>query len=204
MNKFAGGIYHDFTHVRLKSQSYDVQFLRFGVGETKIFVTLGHFSPFYLPLMILNIKILKKMKKLPEDIILLYIHVYHKWRSYDIWFLKCKVWQTEIFDILGHFLLFQPLENLENQNFNIEKNTWRYYHFIHLHHKWQSYDIWFLRYATDIIFCHSRLFFCPFTPLCTQKIKIFKKMEKIPVDIIFINMDRMFCHFGPSFALLTT
>ena len=26
--------------------------------------------------------------------------------------------------------------------------------------------------------------FCPFTPLWTQKIKIFKKMEKIPEDII--------------------
>ena len=91
----------------------------------------------------------KKMKKIPGDIILLYIHVYHKWRSYDIWFLKYKVRQTEIFVILGHFLPFQPLDNLENQNFNIEKNTWRYYHFTHLHHKWQSYDAWFLRYGAQ-------------------------------------------------------
>ena len=57
---------------------------------------------------------------MPGDIILLYIHVYHKWR-YDIWFLKYKVQQTEIFFILGQFLPFQPLNNLESQNFNIEK-----------------------------------------------------------------------------------
>ena len=41
--------YHHFTHVHQKSQSYDVQFLRFGVRQTKNFVTLGHFLPFYLP-----------------------------------------------------------------------------------------------------------------------------------------------------------
>ena len=50
------------------------------------------FCPFTSPLMILNIKILKKMKKMPGHFILLYIHVYHKSRSYDIWFLKHKVW----------------------------------------------------------------------------------------------------------------
>ena len=95
------------------------------------FVILGHFLPFYLShLIILNIKILKKMKKMSGNIIiLLYIHGYHKWRSYDIWFLKYKAQQTEIFNILGHFLPFQPLDKKENQNFNTEKNTWRYYHF---------------------------------------------------------------------------
>ena len=32
----------------------------------------------------------KNMKKIPGDIIILHIHVYHEWRSYDIWFLKYK------------------------------------------------------------------------------------------------------------------
>ena len=32
-----------------------------------------------------------------------------------------KLQQTEIFVILGNSLPFQPPENLENQNFNIEK-----------------------------------------------------------------------------------
>ena len=45
----------------------------------------------------------KKMKNMPGDIILLYMHVYHKRRSYDIWFLKYKVRHTEIFVIFGPF-----------------------------------------------------------------------------------------------------
>ena len=139
--------------------------MRYRMRRT-FFIILGHFLPFYLPpLMILNIKILKKMKKMPGDIILLYIHVYHKCRSYDIWFLKYKVQQTEIFLILGHFLPLQPPDNLENQNFKIEKkNTWRCYHFTHLHHKLQSFDVWFLSME-----CNRKNFlsfwtvFCPFT-----------------------------------------
>ena len=107
--------YHHFTHVHQKLQSYDVQFLRFGVRQN-ILSLWAIFCPFTSlpPQMILNNKILKKMKKMPEDIIILNIHVYHKWRSYDTWFLKYKVQQTEIFNILGHFLPFQPLDNLEN------------------------------------------------------------------------------------------
>ena len=124
----------------------------------------SHLGPFFAllppPLMILNIKILKKMKKMPGDIILLYIHVHHKWRSYDKWFLKYKVQQTEIFVILGDSLPFLPPDNLENQNFEIEKNILRYYHFTHLHHKRQSYDVWFLRYRVQ-----PREFFCHFGPL---------------------------------------
>ena len=77
----------------------------------------------------------KKMKQMPGDIILLCIHVCHKWRSYDIWFLKYKVGQTKPFDILGHFLPFQPLDNMQKSKFNIEKNTWRYYHFTYVYHK---------------------------------------------------------------------
>ena len=65
----------------------------------------------------------KKKKKMPGDIILLYIYVYYKWRSYDISFLKYKVRQTGIFVTLGHFLPFQPPDNPENQNFKIKRNT---------------------------------------------------------------------------------
>ena len=111
-----------------------------------------HFGPYFalLPpplLMISKIKILKKYKKrMPGDIIFLHIHVYHKWRSYDIWFLKHKVQQTEMFVTLGHSLPFQPADNPQNQNFKIEESTWRYYHLTNLHHKWQ-YDIWFPGYG---------------------------------------------------------
>ena len=46
-----------------------------------------------------------------------FTHVYHKWRSYDIWFLKYKAPQTKFFVILGHFLPFDPPNNHKNQNF---------------------------------------------------------------------------------------
>ena len=115
--------------------------------------------------------------------------------------------QTKIFVILGLFLPLQPPDNLENQNFKIKKNTWRYYHLTHLHHKWQSYDIWFLRYGP------------PHGPR-KSKIKILKNWKKhlkissfykwVPWMIVIWHMvpeiwsatDIIFCHFGPFFALL--
>ena len=30
-----------------------------------------------------------------------------------------------------------------------EKNIWRYYHFTNVYQKWQSYDVWFLRYGVQ-------------------------------------------------------
>ena len=177
--------YHHSTNVQQKSQSYDVQFLRYG---QKFLSFCAIFCPFTSPLIIPNVKILKEKKKMAGDVILLHIYVYHKRRSYEIWFLKYKVQQTEIFNILGHFLPFQPLDNLENQNFNTEKNTWRYYHFTHLHHKWQSYDVWFLRYGVQqteffVILDH----FLPFYPPMDPENQNFEKMKKIPEDIIILQ-----------------
>ena len=89
---------------------------------TDVFVVLDHFLPFYPPKQPKKSKFWKIQKKRPGDIIIL--HVYHKWQSYDLWFLRYEVQQTE-----------------------------------------------FLSFWT--IFCH-------FTPLKTQKIKILKKVEKMP------------------------
>ena len=46
------------------------------------------------------------------------------------------------------------------------KQTWRYYHFTNVYHKWQSYDIWFLRYGVQrtkffVILDRFLLFYCP-------------------------------------------
>ena len=90
--------------------------------------------------------------------------------------LKYKVRQTEIFVILGYFLPFQPPDNPENQNFKIEKSTWRYYLFRNLHCKWQSYDVWFLRYGAQ-----QTEFFGP------RKSKFWKN-QKTPADIIILQM----------------
>ena len=65
----------------------------------------------------------EKLKKILGDNVLLYIYVYNKWRSYDIWFLKYKAQQTQFLVILGHFLPFHPSDQLENQNFEkLKKN----------------------------------------------------------------------------------
>ena len=42
---------------------------------------------------------------------------YHKWWSYDVWFLRYWGQQTEFLVILYYFLPFYPLNNPENQNF---------------------------------------------------------------------------------------
>ena len=42
---------------------------------------------------------------------------YHKWQSYDVWFLRYEMQQTELLVILDHFLPFYPLNNPKNQNF---------------------------------------------------------------------------------------
>ena len=124
-----------------------------------------------------------KMKKFAGDIIILHMCIKnHNHMMYGSWDTE---WGTKFFVILAHFLPFQPLDNLENQNFNIEKNTWRYYHFTHLHHKWKSYDVWFLRYGgQQTIFCHSVSFFALLSLYGPRKSKFSKKMDKTPEDII--------------------
>ena len=88
-----------------------------------------------------------------------------------------------------HFGLFVPFYCPDNpiiQNFEKmrKKNTWRYYHFVHVYHKWQSYDVWFLNMKRDgHNFFSFWTIFCPFTPLTTQKIN-FEKLKKTPRDII--------------------
>ena len=49
--------------------------------------------------------------------------MYHKWRSYNIWLVRYKACQTEFFVILGHFLPFEPANNLKNQSFEEMKKT---------------------------------------------------------------------------------
>ena len=62
---------------------------------------------------------------------------------------------------------------------NEKKNTWRYYHFTNVYHKWQSYDVWFLRYRVQ----QTELFvildqcFTLYSPLTTSKIRIKKKKK---------------------------
>ena len=114
----------------------------------------------------------EKMKKMTRDIIILH-HVYHKWRSYDVWFLRYWMWRKEFFVILDHFLPFYPL------------TTWKIkYNFTNVYHKWQSYDVWFLRYEAWWI-----EFFCYFGPvfaLLPLKNQNFEKLKNTPEDITIL------------------
>ena len=57
------------------------------------------------------------MKKTSGD-----THVYHKWKPYDVWFVRYGAQWTELFVILDQFLPFYHSKHLENKNFeNMEK-----------------------------------------------------------------------------------
>ena len=63
---------------------------------------------------------------------------------YDSWDMKRD--RQNFLSSWTIFLPFYPTNNSQNQNFQkMNKNTWRYYYFTHMYHKWQSYDEWFLR-----------------------------------------------------------
>ena len=73
-----------------------------------------------------------------------FTHVHHKWQSYDVWFLRYGAQWTDFSVILDHFYPFQPWKSKFWKN---EKNSRIYHHFTHAYHKWQTYDVWFIRYG---------------------------------------------------------
>ena len=115
-----------------------------------------------------------------------FTHVYHKWQSYDAWFLRYWAWETGSF-----WTIFCPYTPLTTQKIRIlksEKKAWRYYHFTNAHNKWQSYDVWFLRYEawwTEFFVILDHFFH--FYPPKNLKNENFKKMKKNPGDIITLH-----------------
>ena len=104
------------------------------------------FCPF-IPLTSQKIKIKKKEKRKNAWRHHHFTHVYQKWQSYGVWLLRYGAWQREFFVMLDHFLHFYPPNNpKKTKPRKNEKTAWRY-HFTHVYHKWQSYDVWFLRYG---------------------------------------------------------
>ena len=96
---------------------------------------------------------------------------------------------TDVFLNLDHFFPFysphSPIQKFwkfwkRSKFWKNEKNTWRYHQFTQVHHKWQSYDIWFLRYEVHQIefFLSSWAIFCPFTHLTAWKVNFSKKWKK--------------------------
>ena len=146
--------------------------------------------------------------------------MYHKWQSYDVWFLRYWAQQTECFVILGYFLLFYSPKNLSIKNENhmmydfgdMEHNRQNFYHFglSFAHHKiYGSWDMKCNRQNIFVILGH----FLPFYPPNSPKNENIKKLKKTPTDIIMIicyTVPEIWCvtnviiiyHFGLFFALL--
>ena len=103
--------YH-FTQVYQKSQSYDVWFLRYGVRKTGLFIILGNFMPFYLPITIQKIKTIKKILKKCA------INKDHNHLMYHSWHIRCNRP-----NFLSFWVIFCPFtfDHPENQNFEIKK-----------------------------------------------------------------------------------
>ena len=140
--------------------------------------------------------------------------MYHKWRSYDVWFLRYKVWQT-VFCHLDHFLPFDSANNPKNQNFEKMKKNLELLSFYTWVPQTTSNEICFLRYGVQqTIF----LSFWAITLLMTQKLKFAKNIKKSwryhlfthvyhklgSYDGLFlrykVRCNRVFFHFGPFFA----
>ena len=73
------------TFVYHKWQSYGVWFLRHGAWQKEFFVILDYFLPFYS----LNPEN-QNFEKMEKNAwrYLHFTYVYHKWKSYDVWFLR--------------------------------------------------------------------------------------------------------------------
>ena len=102
-----------------------------------------------------------------------------------------ELWSTIdiIFCHSEPFFAFLPLMDPENQNVKIEKSTWRYFHFTNVYHKWQSYNVWFLRYGvqrTEFFVILDR--FLPLYPPNNPKNQNFENMKKNPGDIIILHL----------------
>ena len=151
-----------------KWRSYEVWFLRYKAQRKEFFVILDHF----LSIDPQKSKFWKNEKRKTwryYD----YILLYQKWWSYDAWFATWSA-TDRIFCHFGPFFALLSHSQPEKPKFwNNEKNTWRYYHFTLVYHKWQSYDVSFLRYgARQTDFFVIWTIFGSFTPLTTQKIKV--------------------------------
>ena len=115
--------------------------------------------------------------------------MYHKWKSYDVWFLRYEAWQTEFFITLNHFLSFCPPKNPKNQNFLKMKRPENIItlHMCTINDNHITYGFWDMKHDRQN-FLSLWTIFCPFTPVETWKIKILKKMKKrLEIYIIILH-----------------
>ena len=129
-----------------KNHNHEVWFLSYRVRQTDLFVIWDYFLPLRgLPLTTWKIKVLEKWKCHH------FTFVYQKPWSYDVCFLR--YWVCERHNFLSFWAIFWPFTCLITQKIKsfekMKKNYRRYHHFTYVHHKWQSYNVWFLRYEAQ-------------------------------------------------------
>ena len=153
----------------------DLQFLRYRAWQTET-GNLDQFLPFYPPKNLSN-QNFEKIRKSPGDILILYMYTINK--NHDNFLSFCVI-----------FCTFTQLSTRKTRILKKWKKLSRYIilHFTLVFDKWQSYDVWFLRYAVQqTSFCY----FGPFLPFYPNNIlenKIFEKIRKSPWDIIISHM----------------
>ena len=110
--------------------------------------------------------------------------------------------------ILCHFGQFFALLPSDDKILEKWKNTWRYYHFTHVYHTWQSYDVWFLRYgAWRTIFFVILDRFLLFYPPNNPKNKTFEKVKKknLAMSSFYTNVPKIMiiCYTIPEIQCMT-
>ena len=107
-----------------------------------------------------------KNEKTSEDIIILQmLSINDSHMMYGSWDIECN--RQNVLSFLTVFCTFTKKQSKKSKCRKNEKNTWRY-HFTQVHHKWKSYDVWFLRYrAIQMLFFVILDHFCPFISLTT-------------------------------------
>ena len=112
-----------------------------------------------------------------------------------LYFRVLKIWSAtdRIFSRFGPFYVLPSKQPRKSTFWKNEKHAWRYYHFTQVYHKWQSYDLWFLRCeAQQTKFFVIWAIFCPFTPVTAWKIKILKKWnERLEILSFYTSVSKI-------------
>ena len=150
--------------------------------QTEFFVIWAIFFPFIPPSLPKWSRKLKSWKKWKKCLEILSFYTYmctvnEDHMIYGFWNIMCD--RQKFLSFWAIFLPFQPLDKLENQNFNIEKKIPGDIIILHIwtindnHMMYGSWDREHDRHK----FLSFWTIFCPFTPLW-KKIKIWKKRKK--------------------------
>ena len=169
-----------YLNVHHKWQSYDL-WLRYRTWQT-LFVILDCFLPFHPPDDPKNQNFEKMNATLGDIIILQMCTINDNHMMYGSWDMEYD--RKKFSSFWTVFCSFT--NNPENQNF--WKNERNGDIILHMSHKWQSYDVWFLKYGARRKLLSFWALLCPFTPPTIWKKTKFWKMEKTPEYIIIVHL----------------